>query len=63
VVKPIVSQNQVARRIETGNKEVLKVDIAGREPDEWPKLPVDDRRGAVEIPELNQRDRIQNKTI
>jgi hypothetical protein len=33
-VKPIVSQNQIARRIETGNEEVLKVDIAGREPNE-----------------------------
>jgi hypothetical protein len=33
-VKPIVSQNQVARRIKTGNKEVLKVDITGRELDE-----------------------------
>ena len=33
-MEPIVSQNHVARRIKTGDEEILEVDIAGREPDE-----------------------------
>jgi hypothetical protein len=62
-VKPVISQNHLTRRIETGDIEVLEVDLAGREPEEKTYHPVDDGEGSIEISEFNRGNRIRNKMI
>jgi hypothetical protein len=63
VVEPIVSQHHLTWRIETGDIEVLEVDLAGRKPEEYSYHPVDDGERAVEVSKFNRRDRISDKTI
>jgi hypothetical protein len=62
-VEPIVSQHHLTRRIETGDIEVLEVDLTGRKPEEKTYHPVDDGEGSVEVSEFNRRNRISDKTI
>jgi hypothetical protein len=41
-VEPIVSENQIARRIEISDVEFQELDIAGREADEQTELSIND---------------------
>jgi hypothetical protein len=62
-VKPVVSKNQVAGRIKTGDVNVDEMHFAGGKENRESEGGVDLRRAAIEIPEAYGVDRVRQKFV